>query len=74
VASLFDKVGKLAHSPQAKKWIDRVQGAAKDPATREKVTKLKDDVTRKAKDPATREKLLKLKDDVARRARGGKAG
>jgi hypothetical protein len=71
---LFDKVSKLAHSPAAKKWIDQAQGLAKDPATREKVTRLKDDVTRRAKDPATREKLVKLKDDVARRARGGRNG
>jgi hypothetical protein len=48
VASLFDKVSRLARSPQGQRLIGKAQELANDPATREKVQRLRDEVTRRA--------------------------
>jgi hypothetical protein len=41
MASLFDKVGKFARSPQAKRLMGQAQRVARDPRTRQKIADLR---------------------------------
>lgn len=51
MASLFDKITKLTRSPQGRRLLDqataKAQQLSKDPATRAKVEKVRDEVTRR---------------------------
>lgn len=51
MASLFDRIAKLARSPQGRRIVTqataKAQELSKDPATRAKVERVRDEVTRR---------------------------